>query len=449
MEIKSEIFILNRKKNEYIVYAPLKGIIMLVDEYAKNQFEKKNVTDKLMERDLLSINFDKEDTPPKPQTTDFYNRITIFLTFDCNLRCRYCYANAGMRKDTMTRERIVGITDFFLSHLKKNNWKDASVTFHGGGEPTYKWDLFVWTYNYIKRKLNESGIKLHTSISTNLFLSEEKAKWLANNIDSIQISFDGMKVIQDYQRPAVENKPTFDIIFRNIKLFDKMKKHYAIRTTVTPYSLDKMIENFHFIVKNFKYMNSLQFELVQMAGRGENMKLNRELVDKYVENIKKIYDMSVSEKINLIIPEVDIKRITSHYCGAYGSNRVFLPSGYITTCYGIDYKKDPKSKLFFIGKYNGNKVDLDDNKLLTLSTRNIYNIKKCKNCFIKYHCAGDCSLKSDDIFNPDNLFVCEQNKKIGFFILNRIIENKKCINIKYKRLPKLSKHILKIIRITK
>ena len=443
LKVNSEVFFIPYG-SRYILYAPLKRIVALVDEFAKNQIESDNVTDKFLIHDLKKYEFYKRDKlPSTPNTNTIPTSATIFLTTDCNLRCIYCYASAGTHKDTMSKDQVKKIIDKLVENAKKAKRNRIHITFHGGGEPTYKWDLLKWSVEYAQKVSKENNLKLSTSISTNLFLSESQLKWLAKNINSIQISFDGYEDVQNYQRPAAGGKPTFKIVFRNIKLLDKLKKPYSIRSTITNYSLDKMIDIFKFFIKNMKYVNRIQFEPINTHGRGAH--LNVVNVDKYIENLKKIFDIASRNNILFRTAEMEIDRIVSFNCGACGTNKVFLPTGDITSCFEVDYKEDPRSKYFFIGNMDkdGN-ITIDDKKTKILSKRTIYNMNKCKNCFAKYNCGGGCLAKTNDLFSQSD-YICKITKEMMKYLLERMIEQKKVVGLKIHTNQKLSPHIFRLI----
>lgn len=75
----------------------------------------------------------KKNLPPlKPNpTTDVADRITLHISNDCNLRCKYCYASGGnykMKRSLMTTDTAKQFYDFCIhhfSHIEK-------IVFFGG-----------------------------------------------------------------------------------------------------------------------------------------------------------------------------------------------------------------------------------------------------------------------------------------------------------------------------
>ena len=93
---------------------------------------------------------------------------------------------------------------------------------------------------YIKSK-NEQGTYLE--LQTNGFFSEENARWIANNIDFVWVSFDGLPEFQDRNRPTVNGKGSSDVVIRNIVLFSHSKDiDIGCRVTLTPVMVDRQLE---------------------------------------------------------------------------------------------------------------------------------------------------------------------------------------------------------------
>ena len=69
------------------------------------------------------------------QETPRQDHITLMLTSGCNLRCRYCYAEAGEHARVMSRPMIDAALDYFW-RSRFGGGKRAALVFHGGGEPT-------------------------------------------------------------------------------------------------------------------------------------------------------------------------------------------------------------------------------------------------------------------------------------------------------------------------
>ena len=98
----------------------------------------------------------------------------------------------------------------------------------------------------------------------------------------------------------------------------------------------------------------------------------------------------------LICSAIRLDALTSTFCGALGENFYITPEGFVTSCTEVSSPDERLSKIFFIGKYDQEckGFTFDNNKIDFLTTRNVYNMKGCRNCIAKWHCAGGCPAKS-------------------------------------------------------
>jgi uncharacterized protein len=71
-------------------------------------------------------------------------------------------------------------------------------------------------------------------------------------------------------------------------------------------------------------------------------------------------------------------------------------------------ESDPRASLFFYGRYDeaGGRFVFDESMLRALSQLTVDRIPFCRDCFCKYHCAGDCPAKRLAAFSggmPDRM----------------------------------------------
>lgn len=112
----------------------------------------------------------------KEQIEHGLKQMTLGVTNQCNLRCKYCVYSGNFKNfrthsnKCMSLEIAVKSIDYFLKHISKTeNYK--FLTFYGG-EPLLNFDLISQVINYVKSKSNAN---IYYSITTNgTLLDEEK-----------------------------------------------------------------------------------------------------------------------------------------------------------------------------------------------------------------------------------------------------------------------------------
>lgn len=145
------------------------------------------------------------------------DRITLHVSNDCNLRCKYCFAGGGnynQARGMMTLQTAHAFVDFCIKHFDKI----GEVVFFGG-EPM----LNVEVMEYICHQL---GIYYHTgkssfvpqfSIITNgTLLTPAILRFIKKNISFITVSIDGPEKINDTNRVYKNGRGSYKKIARFI-----------------------------------------------------------------------------------------------------------------------------------------------------------------------------------------------------------------------------------------
>ncbi|MCP5108744.1 MAG: radical SAM protein [bacterium] len=154
-------------------------------------------------------------------------RMTLVVTENCNLRCRYCvysgkyHYHRGHSTNKMSSDVMRKAVDFYFSHSKKS--PEKHISFYGGS-PLGNFELIKECVNYIKDKYPNS-VSFNMTINGTI-LDEEKIKFLVENRFSILTSIDGPMEINDRNRVFRNGKGTFGCIINNLKKIKKMYPRY-------------------------------------------------------------------------------------------------------------------------------------------------------------------------------------------------------------------------------
>lgn len=136
--------------------------------------------------------------------------ISFFLTTKCNLCCRYCY-NAKERNEIEEHTLSLNIAKSGIDWYFKNN-NSRHIRFYGPGEPTQEFKRLCEITNYAKTHPNR-GKDVTVEIQTNGVFTSDVREWISKNVDIMWLSFDGMKEIQNYNRPL---NPKFKKIYNDL-----------------------------------------------------------------------------------------------------------------------------------------------------------------------------------------------------------------------------------------
>ena len=418
--LQKDIFV-KTEGDSYLVYSPLNKKVSIVSEetlslvkkFSSNEILDKEHLDHLVETGFLVIEEQKKieiNEEFKPTS------VTLFSSSQCNLRCVYCYANAGEENDNLKIEVAKAGIDLAINNALSKGVKQPGLNFHGGGEPTFNWKVFTEAISYFKEQTKKEKLKGRITCATNGVFSEDRLSWIINNLSHIQISIDGPKDIQDYQRPLENGKGSFKFVDQTLKTLKNSNLAYSIRSTVTEYGVNRMKETLRFFVENYS-PDSIHFEPLFECGRCKVSGWQAPSVDDFVSNYFEAIKEAELLKAKLFTSTGRIDYVTTRFCGAAGTNFGITPDGKISSCYEVTSENHDFSEIFLYGEYDSktNSFTIDEEKRKYLKERTTDNLIKVA------HTTGDIYKTNKDGFR------CKQNQDIAYGNIKKIVNNgEKC-----------------------
>ncbi|MCP4350129.1 MAG: radical SAM protein [Desulfobacterales bacterium] len=389
--------------NRYVVYAPLRKAAFIANaasvnflnriKYGATEFFTDNEKAFIEFLDRLDILGEKKDMPLITYGNKFFKptHVTLFLTTRCNLNCIYCYAMDGTKKHINMNFSIakMGIDLACCNALesKKNNF---NVNFHGGGEPTTNWKIFTESLSYARTIAQKNGLKVYSNAASNGVYSNEQCQWIINNLQGVNLSMDGLPEIHDFHRPLKNGDSSSQIVLKTIEAFEKAQFPYNIRSTVTSYSVKSLSKGIEWLLNRFR-PKRIMVEPVYNLGRGQNKAFHVE-PEQFIEAFREAGKIADEFDVPLLYSAARIDVLTNRFCGACGDSFCLTPSGKISSCYEIFEDDVEFSSEFVFGNcdINSDSLMFDHKKLQNLRNRKVEDIQWCKECFCKWHCAGDC-----------------------------------------------------------
>ena len=83
------------------------------------------------------------------------NNYTIWLTTDCNLRCRYCYEGVEKKAIIMEQDLAAQVVDFICETFDDKN-EELCIDFHGG-EPLLNYKILALLVGMVLFVVNEAN----------------------------------------------------------------------------------------------------------------------------------------------------------------------------------------------------------------------------------------------------------------------------------------------------
>ncbi len=403
---QDDLFVLRRGDDEFYLYAPLRRCVALVNGAAVNVVSRyleagPEALDECQTAVIQSLRVGGvlgEPTPSAPVFPADYDfcphEVTLFLTSRCNLHCRYCYAEAGRKAVEMPWETARAAVDLVVMNAGLLGAGKFIVGFHGGGEPTMAWDLLVRVVDYACEKADQSGLDLELFAATNGILSPPQREFIVKHFHSVNISLDGPDDIQDHQRPKVGGGGSYQQVRETLQHFDQCGFRYGIRATITAATVGRLEEIVEHLRTEFHF-SYLHLEPAWFCGRcltsGEQAPSDEQFIEHFLRASKRGRELNV--QINY--SGARLGTLTCKFCAAPGDGFSVLPEGWVTSCYEITEPDDPRAEIFHYGRYDAStgtfRFDLE--RLRRLQQFSVEHLPFCRDCFCKWHCAGDCLAK--------------------------------------------------------
>jgi uncharacterized protein len=402
-------------KDKWLLLHGLSGAVKLVDKETAQKFFDGNVTEELKPF-FTYLTPEKEYEKATALCTFLMKKATasgdgtLAVTYDCNLRCPYCYEIWAKHPETMKMvidtykvDKAYEALEFLNKDCSK---KSLTIT---GGEPFMKKNTKI--IQYILKKGTDLGYTF-TVFSNGVELTHFLPLLSSVTLHYIQITLDGPRLIHDSRRVLRKGKGTFDLIVKNIDEARAVGIPLLIRTTTDPEILSRIDELADFYKeKGWITDPYIRFLLSYRC----HQHITPKSINQTIELYNKVLNCSKRQDLNFfeVYPYLKLRSVkdSSQFwpsfwnCNAVSSRYVFDPFGDVYPCRAMLGWKEQCIGTYIPALSFNEKHEQWRN-------RTIFSINTCTECDVALVCGGSCgyaSLVNDkDLFSP----VCAPIKKL-------------------------------------
>lgn len=358
-----------------------------------------------------------------------FGNLSFILTYKCNLSCSYCFQKSLSDKSKTAVMSGEFVDDFFSNYFRQlfpKGPKNLSITLFGG-EP-----LLPANREAIARIL--AYAKKHSSakvfVATNATTLSAMADLIGpekGKIQSVQVTFDGDRLLHDENRIPVSGKPTFDAMIASVRHLMQLKVGVGIRVHIHHGRLQAARKFVEYLEKE-KILGHphvhIYFSPINTFSSEQN---TAEDFDTFCRTFQEVaaktnFPPSSFDYMNSFL-EMQTKKILPkvRYCGlGSGKFHIVDPFGDIYNCYEEAGHKNRR-----IGSCSQGKLKLFELKK-TYAKRHLLNLPECIRCSAALFCGGGCPnearIQNGSIFKS----YCHQNKEFmaqtlkAFFIRKEV-----------------------------
>ena len=318
--------------------------------------------------------------------------LCLHIAHDCNLACKYCFAEEGEyhgRRALMSYEVGTKALDFLIA--SSGNRRNLEVDFFGG-EPLMNWQVVkdLVAYGREQEKIHNKHFRF--TVTTNgVLLNDEIQDFINKEMDNVVLSLDGRKEINDNMRPFRNGKGSYDLIVPKFqKLADsRNQERYYVRGTFTRNNLDFSNDVLHFADLGFKQMS---IEPV-VGDESDPYAIREEDIPKICEEYDRLAKIMIEREkegkgFNFFHFMIDLeggpcvsKRLSG--CGSGTEYLAVTPWGDLYPCHQFVGQEE-----FLMGNVDEGitRPEIADE----FRGCSVYSKDKCRDCFAKFYCSGGC-----------------------------------------------------------
>ncbi|MDH7576546.1 MAG: radical SAM protein [Bacillota bacterium] len=318
--------------------------------------------------------------------------LILLVTRDCNLRCRYCYALGGEKKDYMTWETARRAVDYVAARSRS-----FKIQFTGG-EPLLNFPLVKKIIAYLENHPGSVTFQLQTN---GTLIDRARARELKMLRIGLGVSLDGPPEVNDSLRPFPGGRGSATAVIRGLQSLAAEGVRVGVTTVLTDEStrsLPRLME----LASYLGNIHGVSLDLLRPLGRGADPGVRAPDLDLLESRVQAAL-YRAEELAQLGGPRVRFREAErlrhqllqgatkDHYCYATtGQSMAVMPDGSVYPCASLSDLQE-----FFLGNIE------DSNFSLTraLETKKWFRQRRkppagCKGCPQSGFCGGGCLARA-------------------------------------------------------
>lgn len=309
---------------------------------------------------------------------DFIN-LSILPNNICNFSCSYCYSAKGRSSQQLSLRQVKQIIDYFLSP-KRNNASKLTVSIFGGGEPLISWKSIVAPAIEYLYKIAEAQRRMviTTLITNGSMIPDGFIEMCRQYSIDIVCSYEILEDVQNTQRKH------FHTVTNNIFTLVAEGVVPAINSVITPLNVCRQCEMIETLHHRFPKIRYVSFEPVIDPTLDNRADFYKRFATEFIDALQ------LAEKYGIILTCSTLRNVdvtVDRYCAG---ELALCADGSLSICPCVSSPDEPNFGQYIYGKVYDLEIFIDEERLNTLLSHNVYKQPWCQRCFAKWNCGGGC-----------------------------------------------------------
>lgn len=364
--------------------------------------------------------------------------LVIAPTYNCNLRCSYCYERHRLARglDWLERTMSDSLLETIFAQLK--DYKSRGYSVKGctlyGGEPLLAQNKAL--IRKICEHCRDLGMGLDAitngcDIDQFLDLIDEY------KIESLQVTVDGVGEVHDRRRPFAGGKGSYSRIMDNIALALSHGVKISLRVNVDRSNLSSITElPEEFKKRGFTELENFSYYFKAADSQDDGIKDSEVMTEilKSGVNFEEAAELEgeygiATRRLAGWLDKTSWPVLHTTYCGAENGMHVIGPDGLIYTCWNLVGMDEKATGFVEDGRFFYN---FESAKW---KTRTVDKMTPCKDCPIMMICGGGCARHCADDLTAG---MCGESREVFAEAAPRLLEKVRREGV--KSLKKFRRH---------
>lgn len=377
-----------------LVYAPLANLFFLSTPDEVERLEALAKEGKHDDATLQRLMSQSVSSGLNPEVSeDTFCTLHLLLNEKCNFKCKYCYSASGRSTAELDMKQIAPMLDFFLSE-KRKAVKDRTIMFMGGGEPALSWKILKEATLYAEKVADKNNTMPHFAITTNgSILHDEMIAFFKEHNFTVQLSFEVLPDVQNEQRGF------YDTVAANVVKLTEAGVGNYVRSTITEKNVDRIPEMVRYCHKHFPLVKKLSCQQVVDPTYFTSTDIVKNFFGRYYKSFKE-GDM-LARQLGITLRSSSSHLINYSKRERFCYNLVCLtPYGTLTVCPDVSSPNEMDYEDAVFGAVSGPDVEINTEKLRSITSGSIHTIDKCRGCYARWNCGSGCP-SSRRVYTPE------------------------------------------------